>query len=170
MSFLSVQDFISAGVQLDRKKWKHNFLAADGLVTPVIFGVDFLLQMNGLILDFASTPVTVRSTTSYIRVPHSPPWPPVFHSEYKGEAWVSALIHQPADVTDDCAFPDFGESKHLEFPQCSHPSLSSVSEANWDLFRMTPGTTSVAHHYIPTQGPQVHLPPCRTPAQYGAEV
>ena len=58
----------------------------------------------------------------------------------------------------------------FEFPQCSHPSLSSLIEANRDLFMMTPGAASVAHHYIPTQGPPVRVPPCCIPAQYRAEV
>ena len=81
----------------------------------------------------------------------------MFHPENKKEAQVSTLIHQPADVTDDCAVPDFGEFSRFEFPQCSHPSLSLIIEDHRDLFRTTPGATSVAHHYIPIQGPQVHV-------------
>ena len=134
----------------------------------MILFVDFL-QKNGLILDFPSTPVTVQSTTPEIALPHNTPQPPVFRPEYKTEAQVSALICQPADVTNDCAVSEFGESTHFEFPQCSHPSLSII-EANRDLFRTTPGATSVAHHYIPTQGPPVHVPPRRIPAQYWAEL
>lgn len=167
---LKVQDYVSARVKLDRMEWKHDFLVVERLVAPVILGVDFL-QKNGLVLDFASTPVTVTSTTSNFTLPHSTP-SPVFHPEYKPEAHgqVSALISQPADVTDDCAVPKFGEPTRFEFPQCSNPSLSSIVESNRDLFRTTPGATSVAHHYIPTEGSPVRVPPRRIPAQYRVEV
>ena len=48
--------------------------------------------------------------------------------------------------------------------------MSSIIESNRDLFRTTPGSTSVAHHYIPTEGPPVRVPPRRIPAQYRSEV
>ena len=113
---LTVQDYVSVRVKLDRMEWKHDFFVVDRLVAPVILGVDFL-QKNGLVLDFTSTPVTVTSTTPNVTLPHSMPTP-VFHPEYKSEARVSALLSQPADVTDDCTVPKFGEPTRFEFPQC----------------------------------------------------
>ena len=52
----------------------YQFLVVDKLVTPVIFGLDFLQQHN-LVLNFASRPVIINNCTQTVNqkletVPH----------------------------------------------------------------------------------------------------
>ena len=56
---LVVHDYISAEVKPDKTKVKHNFVAVNKLVTPIILGVDFL-RANQLMLNFSFNPVHVQ--------------------------------------------------------------------------------------------------------------
>ena len=48
----------------------------------------------------------------------------------------------------------------------SSPDLSSLCHEFKELFRSTPGTTTMMQHFIPTVGPSVKIPPRRVPANY----
>ena len=55
-------------------------------------------------------------------------------------------------------------------PSCAVPTLSLLLEQYKSLFRMLPGSTTVAKHFIPTSGTPVRVPPRRIPANYRLEV
>jgi len=48
--------------------------------------------------------------------------------------------------------------------------LSSLLEEYKDIFRIAPGHTDIAEHFIPTSGSPVTIPPRRIPANYRTEV
>lgn len=90
-------------MQLDQLKVKHTFVVVERLVVPVILGVDFL-QKNGLALDFATKPVTVRSSskldTPLSGIPHTPLLPAAFHPEQRREAQIMAIAIEDEPSTD----------------------------------------------------------------------
>ena len=80
---------------------------------------------------------------------------------------VEALMETTEESIDDCAMPLFGK-KSLEFdiPVCTKPAFLPLLDKNKDLFRTSPGSTTLVEHFIPTTGTPVKVPPRRIPANY----
>ena len=147
----------------------------------MILGVDFL-HKNVLVLEFAETPPIIHPACVH------PPLPAKkcldreqVHSMYKDMykdmyktgrgGYTSAVIEQPGtDVIDECAVPIFPGPGSIELPECPRPGLMSVVQEYKDLFQTTPRVTEAAHHFIPTTGNPVRVPPRRIPAHYRKEV
>ena len=55
-------------------------------------------------------------------------------------------------------------------PKCQDQTFIKILEQYRQLFRTTPGKTSVAEHYTPTEGNPVKIPPRKIPANYRTEV
>ena len=55
-------------------------------------------------------------------------------------------------------------------PSCVVPTLLPLLEQYKSLFRTSPGSTTVAEHFIPTTGAPVKVPPRRIPANYRLDV
>ena len=154
-----VRDYIHAHLQIKHLALAHEFLVVDTLVAPVILGVDFL-QNNALVLDFTSTPITVCSGKQ------SPPYvastPRPLSQQTKDDETVIAAIADQNDLSGDaleeCAVPQFNTNK-IELPECPKTNLCTLVQENTDLFRTSPGSTTVAYHYIPTEGPPVRVGP-----------
>ena len=174
---ISILDHVRAPVQLGDLEVTHDFVVVKSLVAPVILGVDFLYK-HGVVLDFTRTPVAVRhSYTKSSPQPQGNSTPeqllPVYEASQKARARacvITAITDPTTDVVDECAVPKFGGPVHTELPTCSRSDLAEIVHNYQHLFRTTPGVTSVAHHFIPTTGNPVRIPPRRIPAHYRAEV
>ena len=168
---------IRAKVQLGEFDVFHDFVVVKKLVTSVILGIDFL-QQNGLILDFNQTPVAVRKT---------PPDPlpsidpvamsqviPIYEDVCQNQAhvcMVQPLVTEPeVDIVDECAIPNYKNSSEFELPKCTDSQLKCLLEDYKEVFCTTPGVTDCTHHYIPTVGNPIKVPPRRVPAHYRNEV
>ena len=155
----------------------HKFVVVEKLVSPVILGVDFLHD-NRLVLDFAKTPVTVRHANR--KLTQKPKHDTVINevlavhreaAKLRAKACVVATVESPgSDTVEECAVPDFQKPTSFEFPECPSSDLMSVVEEHRELFRTTPGVTDAAHHFIPTAGTPVRVPPRRIPAHYREEI
>ena len=65
------------------------------------------------------------------------------------------VLKEPTEETiDDCAVPLFLHSLDnvYDMPSCVVPTFSSLLEQYKSLFRTSPGSTTVAEHFIPTTG------------------
>ena len=60
---ISIRDYVSVVVQLNKERISHDFAVVDKLIVPVIVGVDSL-QGNDLTLDVSSTLFKVESHNS----------------------------------------------------------------------------------------------------------
>ena len=60
---LQVLDHVQASIKIGDLERPHDFVVVEGLVSPIIFGIDFL-HNTGLVLDFTSLPITVHTSTS----------------------------------------------------------------------------------------------------------
>ena len=58
----------------------------------------------------------------------------------------------------------------MVLPEYTDGAFGKVIQTYRDLFRNTPGKTTLAQHYIPTSGPALKVPPRRIPAEYRDEV
>ena len=133
--------------------------------------MDFL-QINGIVLDFASRPIGVLTNKDFDTCT-SDTLKPIFDAERKTKAKVCAVTTvdgQTADVNEKYTIPNFTNSTRFEFPTCTRPTLAAVINRHKSLFRNTPGTTSEAYHHIPTAGPPPRIPPRRISAHYQEEV
>ena len=84
---------------------------------------------------------------------------------------LQSLITEPeVDIVDECAIPDYKKSSQFELPKCTNSQLKCMLEGYKELFCTTPGMTDSTHHYIPTAGNPVRVPPRRVPAHYRSEV
>ena len=168
---LPILDHVKAPVKLGELELMHKFVVVEKLVSPVILGVDFLHD-NRLVLDFAKTPVTVRHANR--KLTQKPKHDTVINevlavhreaAKLRAKACVVATVESPgSDTVEECAVPDFQKPTSFEFPECPSSDLMSVVEEHRELFRTTPGVTDAAHHFIPTAGTPVRVPPRRIPA------
>ena len=71
---------------------------------------------------------------------------------------------------EEYAIPWFKQEDLVELPHSANNVLQQLLNQYQQLFRCSPGKTSLAKHYIPTQGPPARIPPCRIPAHYKAQV
>ena len=84
---------------------------------------------------------------------------------------LQSLITEPeVDIVDVCAIPDYKKSSQFELPKCTNSQLKCMLEGYKELFYTTPDMTDSTHHYIPTVGNPVRVPPRRVPAHYRSEV
>ena len=58
----------------------------------------------------------------------------------------------------------------IELPHSTNTHLQQLLQQYQQLFRCSPGKTSLAQHYIPTQGSPVRVPPQRIPAHYKTHI
>ena len=164
-------------VQVGQLSVEHPLVVVDSLISPVILGMDFL-QQHGLVLDFASSPISVTTR-------HTPPnshgqlqdIQPIVEDVQKAKAKICAVYSESSselteEVVDDCAIPRFSTTTGPDYdmPQCSTDSLSLLLNEYQELFRTSPGCTTAAEHFIPTSGTPVKVPPRRVPANYRVEV
>ena len=64
-----------------------------------------------------------------------------------------------AEATEECTVPRFGGPTSYDFPKCEAKSFASLIKEYSDLFKTTPGATTLAQHYIPTSGSPTRVPP-----------
>lgn len=127
-------------------------------------------------MDFTKTPVTVRS--AYIAGgSKSGTADATVFSIYEAAQKIKAKVCTvtPAeipnsDVVDECAVPHFQKEGTVEYPECHSSELMNVVEEYQSLFGTIPGATEISHHYIPTTGATIRVPPRRIPAHYREEV
>ena len=163
---LPILRHIRTKVQLGEFDVFHDFVVFKNLVTSVILGID-VLQQNGLILNFSQAPVAVRKTS-----PDPPPFTdpvavaqiiPIYEDVCQNQSNVcmlQSLVTEPEiDVVDECAIPDYKGSSNFDLPECTNPQLKHILEGYKEVFCITPGITDSTHHYIPTVGNPVRVPP-----------
>ena len=98
---------------------------------------------------------------------------PMYQSARKEQVKTCAIvgIEQPGtDVIDECAVSMYQKPASIDLPECPKHGLRSVVCKYQSLFYTTPRVTDVAHHFIPTIGNSVRVPPRRIPACYREEV
>ena len=150
----------------------HNFVVVDSLVVPVILGVYFL-QTHRVLLDFSTTPVKF-GTTDVPDVSSNQELSTV--AIYKAEqtekikCYPIAVLQDVTNVVDEYAIPWFNKEDVIELPHSLNPNLQQLLQQYQQLFRCSPGKTSLAQHYIPTQGSPVRVLPRRIPAHYKTQI
>ena len=140
-------------------------------MSPCILGVDFL-HAQKLMLDFGQCPVRVcrqgsvpqRSVQS---VPDSACTSAVNLNNQQGMDSDGGHVLQGEE---ECAVPCFRNTDKIDFPTCPDGFFVDLLQSFKDLFKSTPGKTTLTHHLIPTTGSPLKVPPRRVPAEYRAEV
>jgi len=166
---------ITLPIQLGNLTARHSLVVVRSLISPVILGLDFL-QTNEIVLDFTSKALkisTLHSNTS--SGGHLQELLPLFDANRKAKAKICAveMLTEPSEeVVDDCAVPLFGESvcSKYDMPSCVTPTFLPILEQYKTLFLTSPGSTTLAKHFIPTTGIPVKVPPRRIPANYRTAV
>ena len=74
------------------------------------------------------------------------------------------------DAEEDSTIPDFKDTGVYVLPEYTDSAFGKVIQTYRDLFRNTPGKTTLAQHYILTSGQALRVPPRRIPAEYRDEV
>ena len=176
-AYLPVLDQVRVPVELGELKVVQKFVVVKNLVASAILGVDFLHE-NRLVLDFSTSPVTVRQTNvsllselqAALAIDQVLPMYEATRTAQAKICSVAAIGDTSADIIDECAVPLYGQPTHIELPECSRPELEKVVWEYQHLFQTTPGVTDTAQHFIPTTGRPVKIPPRRIPAHYRSEV
>ena len=158
-------------VQVGSINVDHSLVVVQFLITPVILGIDFM-QEHGLILDFTSSPVCVTQQANHNNI-LSVNDRQALHAARKTKDHVCGVqetLDLSEEALDDCAIPLFGTTTTYDLPACNQEQFSAVLQEHRDLFRESPGQTTMAEHFIPTSGTPIKVPPRRIPANYQAEV
>eukprot|EP00731_Ephydatia_muelleri_P010647 Em0005g1233a len=173
---LPVLGFVKAAVCIPgiTSSVTHDFLVVKDLVSPCILGVDFL-HAQKLMLDFGQCPVRVcrqgsvpqRSVQS---VPDSACTSAVNLNNKQGMDSDGGHVLQGEKDQEECAVLCFRNTDKIDFPTCPDGSFVDLLQSFKDLFKSTPGKTTLTHHLIPTTGSPLKVPPRRVPAEYRAEV
>ena len=138
----------------------------------MILGLD-IPHKHRIIVDFSSNPIKISiPDTSDLNLQDLVP---LSDTTKKNKAKICAIevLKEPTEeAINDCAVPLFIQSLDNvhDVPSCAVPTLSLLLEQYKSLFRMSPGSTTVAEHFIPTSGTPVRVPPRRIPANYRLEV
>ena len=146
---LLIKAHLLLSLVIGEKSMLRSFMVVNSLVVPVILGVDFL-QTHDVLLDF----LTISVKFSITNVPD------VFSNQelstvaiYKGEQtekikqYPIAALQDVTDVVDECAIPWFNKEDVIELPYYTKPNLQQLLKQYQQLFRYSPGKTSL---YIPT--------------------
>ena len=163
---------ITLSVRLGPLRTNHSLVIVNSLISPVILGLDFLCK-HKITVDFSSSPVNLTIPQASDR--NLQDLVPLFDANKKSKAKICAVeaLTEPSEESiDECAVPLFVDSVCNEYdvPSCAIPTLSSLIEQYKSLFRTSPGSTTLAEHFIPTTGTPVKVPPRRIPANYRQEV
>ena len=151
---------MSVPVRLGQVNVVHPFVVVKSLIAGVILGIDFL-QQHRLVLDFAYSPIKVlpNCPESANCVPPEMQGIVKEAAKARGELGIiMAIGESPVDVVNDCAIP-LTKAAPYELPSCSSSELAPMMKVFKELFRATPGTTTVTQHFSPTSGPPVKIPP-----------
>lgn len=146
---LPIKAHLLLPVVIGEKSMLHNYVVVNSLVVPVILRVDFL-QTHGVLLDFSTTPVKFGTTNV----------PDVSSNQelckvaiYKAEQTEKikrcpiAVLQDVADIVDECAIPWFNKEDVIELPHSTNTHLQQLLQQYQQLFRCSPGKTSLAQHY-----------------------
>ena len=171
---LPILDHVRVAVKLGELEIMHNFVLVENLVSPVILGVDFLHE-NRLVLDFTTTPVCVHhsNTSSTQENAADAEVLAVYDAAQKMHSKACAVPNTQSggtDMIDECAIPEFQKPMSIELPECPNSEYLGVVHEYHTLFQTAPGKTDVAHHFIPTTGSPIKVPPRRIPAQFREQV
>ncbi|KFD59554.1 hypothetical protein M514_28268 [Trichuris suis] len=149
----------------------HQFLVADQLIVDVIIGTDFLAAHH-VSIDVANNrafgPTTGELTTNVIVSTAQPNYASL--TQPLPATCGSRAIESQTDPLEYCSVPRYRtDNAAVELPR--HPPLYSGLISSYShLFKLVPGSTSVAEHQIRTSGTPVRVPPRRIPERYRAEV
>ena len=150
--------------------WSLLCLIVKSLISPVRVGIDCLQQQH-LSLDFSYCPVRVHHSSQEAASHNS-------SSEQKKYSSTTAAISsknaEPEGNEDlqieQCAIPKFKKTDDVTLPEVEDKTLRQLLEKYKDLFRNSPGITTLTHHFIPTSGSPIRVTPRRIPAEYRQEV
>ena len=164
--------YTTLSVHLGPLKTNHSLVIVHLLISPVILGLDFLCK-HKLTVDLSSSPVNL--TFPQASDENLQDLIPLFDATKKNKAKICAVeaLKEPTEESiDEFAVPLCVESLCNEYdvPPCAVPILSSLLEQYKCLFRKSPGSTTLAEHFIPTTGTPVKVPPRRIPANYCQDV
>ena len=152
---------INLSVRLGPLRTNHSLVIVDSLISPVILGLDFL-RKHKITVDFSSSPVNL--TIPQASDQNLQDLVPLFYANKKNKAKICAVeaLTEPSEESIvECAVPLFVDSvcNECDVPSCAIPALSSLIEQYKSLFRKSPGSTTLAEHFIPTTGTPVIVPP-----------
>ena len=151
-------------LQLEQFSTEHGFMVTNSLITPVILGIDFLSK-HKVRLDYSTDPVSIHvgglAVTSG-RGSSSNATPSYMY--------VTSTAGGENDEVEEIAIPNFGDEVEYDIPPAP-AELRDLVKRFEVLFSTVPGSTTVAHHTIPTADrPPVRVPPRRVPTHYRTEV
>lgn len=170
---IAITDYVKAPVKIGNVEVTQQFLVIDSLISPVIFGIDFM-KRHEVTLDLTTTPVGVHFNGVELACQELPQelqemWE-ARRSE-KSKACAAAILDNSTDdPVDECSIPLFNAKMSYDLPKCENESLASIITKYQDIFRTTPGMSSETQHYIQTTGSPVRVPPRRVPVHYLQEV
>ncbi|KRZ49618.1 Dolichyl pyrophosphate Glc1Man9GlcNAc2 alpha-1,3-glucosyltransferase [Trichinella nativa] len=143
---------VTLPLQLGSFDGRHHFVVMDSLLTDIILGTDFMTKY-GICIDLGGRKIFGPSLGEIHILADSPAQSCRVGNESDNEN---------SDHDDEariCAIPNSRrQSQHLDLPSCPETYQNIVSFFK-NIFRTTPGLTSVIEHRIWTVGSPVRVPP-----------
>ncbi|KRX63871.1 Retrovirus-related Pol polyprotein from transposon [Trichinella sp. T9] len=154
---------VTLPLQLGSFDGRHHFVVMDSLLTDVILGTDFMTKY-GICIDLGGRKIFGPSLGEIHILADNPAQSCGVGNESDNEN---------SDHDDEaciCAIPNSKrQSQHLDLPSCAETYQNIVSSFK-NIFRTTPGLTSVIEHQIWTVGSPIKVPPRRVPEAFRADV
>ncbi|KRY05712.1 Retrovirus-related Pol polyprotein from transposon, partial [Trichinella patagoniensis] len=154
---------VTLPLQLGSFDGRHHFVVMDSLLTDVILGTDFMTKY-GICIDLDGRKIFGPSLGEIHILADNPAQSCGVGNESDNEN---------SDHDDEaciCAIPNSKrQSQHLDLPSCAETYQNIVSSFK-NIFRTTPGLTSVIEHQIWTVGSPIKVPPRRVPEAFRADV
>ncbi|KRZ54044.1 Retrovirus-related Pol polyprotein from transposon [Trichinella nativa] len=154
---------VTLPLQLGSFDGRHHFVVMDSLLTDVILGTDFMTKY-GICIDLGGRKIFGPSLGEIHILADNPAQSCGVGNESENEN---------SDHDDEaciCAIPNSKrQSQHLDLPSCAETYQNIVSSFK-NIFRTTPGLTSVIEHQIWTVGSPIKVPPRRVPEAFRADV
>ena len=151
---LPILDRVKATIQFQNLESPllHDFLVVKDLVAPVILGVHFL-HLRGLVLDFTSHSVKIHHGGAHHPTPQSASTVKAAIQSDESSLKELEMDRKDNKAEEDSTVPDFEDTGVYVMPEYTDGAFGKVIQTYRDLFRNTPGKTTLAQHYIPTSGP-----------------
>ena len=118
---LPIVGHVQTTVQVGSLKVAHDFVVFDSLIYPVILDIDFL-QVNEVVLDFTSVPVSVCHSGLNNTQQLKAGWDS--EKDAKSKRCAAAIAEYPsANMIDECSVPKYGDPPQFDLPCSTDPEI-----------------------------------------------
>ena len=112
--------------------------------------MDFLQQQHGMVIDFASIPITI-SLSPATETNTDPILRPIRQAEchlWTKHCAIVSVAESKEDQVEDYAIPLFSQALSVEFPECRVGNLQPVVYEFQQLFQTSPGRTDAFYYSV----------------------